>query len=222
VFLFVLFSFFLAFRTFRFLALAVFEFADFHCNFVAFDAHSNGQFGMAAFYFSGGVQDLIRVALSQCDFDVVTIRLSLQARFLAAFEGAFEIFASIGSLAFQTGDVAIAGAVGSFVFDFAALGEGERLSGLALAAAAAFRRRRGRGGVLRIGALGVRTIFSDGHFRIIRCLAGRAAALILTRRRAAGSALLRRRTGVLTLRRGTGAGHLFGENETASGFVAAI
>jgi len=176
---------------------------------------------MTAFYFGGGVQELIRVAFSQCDLDVVTILLFLQVRFLAAFEGAFEILASVGGLAIQTGDVAIASAVGSFVFDFAALGKGERLSGLALAAAAAFR-RRGRGGVLRVGALGARTILSDGHFRIIRCLAGRAAALILTRRRALGSALLRRRTGVLTFRRGTGAGHLFGENETASGVFAAI
>lgn len=222
MFLFVFFFFFFAFRAFSFFALAVFEFADFHLNFVAFDTHSNGQFGMAAFYFGGRIQDLIRVAGSQHHVDSVAFRLSFQTRFLAAFERAFEIFASVGGLAFQSGDVAISGAVGGFVFDLATFGEGERLPGLALAAAAAFRRRRRRGGVLRVGALGVRTILSNGQLGIIGLLTGGAAALILARRRTRGSAALSRRTGVLTLRRRTGAGHLFREDEAAGSFVAAI
>jgi len=156
---------------------------------------------------------LIRVAGSQDRSDFVTFRLPFQFLLFAALEAAFEIFATIGRRSGDSDDVAVSRAALGFFIDLPSFAERAFLAFFALAAA--FRRRRRRGGVLGIGALGVRTIKSHGQFGIIDLTLGGARFAV----RRAAVALGRAR--ILAVGRRTRLGRLFGQDETAEAVFAA-
>jgi hypothetical protein len=144
-----LFAFFFAFGgAFRIFFLTFFlELANSERQFISIDTQTDGQFGAATFDFGGGIQNLIRITGSQRAFDVVTFRLTFQTLFFAAFDFAFEVITV--SMAIQAGHETIAIAIRLGIFGFTTFGEREFFAAFAIAAR--FRRRRGRGGVLRSG-----------------------------------------------------------------------